>query len=1057
MYVWKRIRVVSVAAALGLAPLVVGVSASADTGAGPAATAVLTAPPQFDGMTGWPGDGNGDPASVSTTAGGRACWTTSSTDLFQYFRIDDDRIPASARYASVTVDYYDAGPGRFTVQYSGQSAPFVSAPSVQLTGGNTWRTTTFDLSAIKFTHQSNGADFRIASWDASFGFSQTPVCISRVAVSFSTAPPLVVSSSSLVFAEGQANISVDTAAAAVDWTVTTQDGVNVTSGTAAVSDGKTTIDVHGLSPGYYTLRLSADIAGERRSVATSFGVVTPLPAAAISPNSPFGVGTHYGQRRDTATMDVARQLGIANIRDEVSWPDVETQKGSYTYPAYAQTFMDKAHSLGLTPLLIADYSNPLYDDGKTPTSSEGQAAFGRYADALVGHFGLNAVEVYNEFNGGFNNGSCGPTPDCYLPLLKATNEAVKSDHPQAKVVGPATAGLPLDWIHRLLDLGGLNYLDVVTIHPYRQPSPPESLGADLQSLREDIRNHNNGNDKPIWITEMGWPTNEGSGTSEQQEADYVIRAQTTALANGVSKFFWYDLENDGTDPTNSEHNFGLIRQPTADVIASAPKPAAIAEAALTRQLAGLSYKGTDNTAAPAYSYRFGSGSQVTRVMWSTTPQTALLHASQPLTVTDQYGKATRLIPVGGTVQVDLTGAPVFVRGDVDQIAMESHPTYQIAAPAHVAAGDPVPVTLTVDRSHGAVTPGKVTFSIDGGSYSLTTTPDAITHRTVQLPSSNVEGTRAIEGTIYAGPQAIGRVVASTEVEAPTAISLDPRVSSVSPLAGQLAVNIANNRASGSLMVSGLDWSVGDQQGHVDSIPAVPAGQTATVTVDVPDVTPWVPYAARVNATLADGTVVTTAGTAGFDPIEPLGKTEVLPIDLANQAVWQGLNGQAWGGASNLSGTVRLNYTDQDLILTADLTDDTLGEATSPADLYNGDSIQLAVSPAPPGQSTVDSEIGVGPLASGPAVYRWIAAPGQPTGVVNDASAIVTRSGTTTHYQLTVPWTDLGFSGQPTGTFAVSLLANDNDGSGRRGWLEWGSGIGGAKATSLFRPAQLTTE
>ena len=37
-----------------------------------------------------------------------------------------------------------------------------------------------------------------------------------------------------------------------------------------------------------------------------------------------------------------------------------------------------------------------------------------------------------------------------------------------------------------------------------------------------------------------------------------------------------------------------------------------------------------------------------------------------------------------------------------------------------------------------------------------------------------------------------------------------------------------------------------------------------------------------------------------------------------------------------------------------------------------------------------------------------------------------------------------------GMVAFSMLINENDGAGRNGYIEWGSGIGGQKNPSQFR-------
>src|SRR5690606_28666747 len=127
------------------------------------------------------------------------------------------------------------------------------------------------------------------------------------------------------------------------------------------------------------------------------------------------------------------------------------------------------------PLLTIAYRSIHHDDNLTPSTPEGHAAFAAYASKVLEHYGdvTNEIEVYNEFNHTFNDGLCGRTADCYLPLLIATHDKVKEDHPDAVVVGPATAGIDIAWLNRLIELGGLDDLDAVSAHRYTYPDPPE--------------------------------------------------------------------------------------------------------------------------------------------------------------------------------------------------------------------------------------------------------------------------------------------------------------------------------------------------------------------------------------------------------------------------------------------------------------------------------------------------------------------------------------------------------------------------------------------------------
>ena len=65
--------------------------------------------------------------------------------------------------------------------------------------------------------------------------------------------------------------------------------------------------------------------------------------------------------------------------------------------------------------------------------------------------------------------------------------------------------------------------------------------------------------KPIWITELGWPSGGGSSAvSEAQQASYLTNAAAIAFANGVEKFFAYELKAPETDSSDVESYFGIL-------------------------------------------------------------------------------------------------------------------------------------------------------------------------------------------------------------------------------------------------------------------------------------------------------------------------------------------------------------------------------------------------------------------------------------------------------------------------------------------------------------------
>jgi len=53
------------------------------------------------------------------------------------------------------------------------------------------------------------------------------------------------------------------------------------------------------------------------------------------------------------------------------------------------------------------------------------------------------------------------------------------------------------------------------------------------------------------------------------------------------------------------------------------------------------------------------------------------------------------------------------------------------------------------------------------------------------------------------------------------------------------------------------------------------------------------------------------------------------------------------------------------------------------------------------------------------------------------------------YTLTIPWAVFGRKEPVPGGFRLSFLINDNDGDGRRQWVELSPGIGKQKEPALF--------
>lgn len=460
------------------------------------------------------------------------------------------------------------------------------------------------------------------------------------------------------------------------------------------------IDLGTTAPGFYTVEMSST-SWTKVEVATAAGIV-PASSHAANGAGPFGAQTHF--RNDgTVTMPLVESLGVSQVRDEILWRNVETRRNVLKAPAFADDFMSDLKGARISPLMEVSSANDLYDDGQKPYSSSAVEAFARYADSVLTTYGsqIRWLEVWNEYNhpakAGFND------PAHYLAILKAIHDVVKKNHPKVTIVAPATAGMALPWLEQLFSLGGLNYLDAVSTHPYRYPGPPEGLEKQIGMLRDRVDARSTPGSKQLWLSEIGWPTGNTQAVPERTQAEYLPRAYALALSAGAEKVFWYSLINNDADRSERESNFGLVKSLADPDGRYVPKPAYIAYAVLTRMLDGLSYAGSDaGLPAGVRSLVFGHGSDAVRVMWSPLRrQNVAVLASDLCTVVDLMGRSTTYRPRDGRIGLTLGGDVLYVKGPVSTVKA-GYPAQLSVRGA--APGDEVAVEVAVTGSQAGQSP-----------------------------------------------------------------------------------------------------------------------------------------------------------------------------------------------------------------------------------------------------------------------------------------------------------------------------------------------------------------
>jgi len=293
----------------------------------------------------------------------------------------------------------------------------------------------------------------------------------------------------------------------------------------------------------------------------------------------FGGTTHFGQHKGwpALTLEAINEMGANSIRDDCAWQQVENRKGEYVLPPTTQEYVKDATKRGIYPLWICAYGNRFYDNYAYPVSPEASEGYIRYCESLVRQTGgdVRLFQIWNEWEGGTGMGKSGAKREDYVTLLKKVYPRLKAINPNAVVVAN-----PIYWDNFIneiyLKLGMIDYCDVLSVHTYyfaptfggSQDWPSEGWYRRMIELNQLIRNYNAGKDKPLYVTEMGFPNGSMGGATYYQTAEYLTQILLLAktLPN-VKGFWWYDIQDDSMNGEDRESNFGLLRPDLT------PKPA----------------------------------------------------------------------------------------------------------------------------------------------------------------------------------------------------------------------------------------------------------------------------------------------------------------------------------------------------------------------------------------------------------------------------------------------------------------------------------------------------
>ena len=320
--------------------------------------------------------------------------------------------------------------------------------------------------------------------------------------------------------------------------------------------------------GHWDVEATVRNAEASNRTVRSFAYLRPAgPTPWLAPGFLFSICTHSGRwsiMEQLLEAEAAATCGAKVIRDSVEWGSLQPERDVWNWER--MDFLVNLYSaLGIehqalfaftakwaAPLEAQQSRNWLDWNRCAPDLDAWRTYVRTMAERYRGR--IRYWEVWNEPDlSGFNKMSL----DEYVALQKATYEEVKKVAPESVVMtgGFATLsdhpGKKSPTFHR-------DYLNLAKgsfdVHAYHEHGSFAQFAQLVDGIFVPMRKETG--------TTASWYANETAinsmNGSERNQALTLFKKLLYAWSRGAIGYTWYDLRNDGFDPLEGEHNYGML-------------------------------------------------------------------------------------------------------------------------------------------------------------------------------------------------------------------------------------------------------------------------------------------------------------------------------------------------------------------------------------------------------------------------------------------------------------------------------------------------------------------
>jgi hypothetical protein len=651
-----------------------------------------------------------------------------------------------------------------------------------------------------------------------------------------------------------------------------------------------------------------------------------------------------------------------------------------------------------------------------------------------------------------------------VPFYKAAYQAAKSVDPTIQVIGTSVGAT-----EAYFKAGFGEWCDVYDFHDYTDHNTVRASFARYHELFKQY-----GHAKPIVSTEIGVNS---QGLSRMAISKILVKSISTFFACGGKHISWFDMMYPDPEGKNVGGGSDSMNVFNCRYNSYSPRLDALAYYRMVNGILVKSCVGERLWNGDIRGILFTDPSDACfLVIWKEKGRSDVflpLPGTNAVQVQRMDGSASSLDAGGAGLTLEVSEEPLLLSytGGATSLAEQlGKPAISLERlPEAIVKGSSVDLTFALEGAK----PGDLAFTLPPGWSAKPGASDASSATwTVSAPADTAarEGRIAVSvgkaGELFFGLPVTGRLsVQMLPVPAPAGgtpgLGLHIRNNGTTPQSAIAQVALLGEFGidKGSFPIS-QPKPAGAYFAEQAELPVeIAGGAERTIVLPLAGVDPQTIYRARAVVTDADGAQsVRERLVAGFAGVPRAAKP--IAIDgVLDEADWQrspvlhlnearqfyGFAKRTWRGTDDISAEMRVLWDDACLYVSATVTDDVFSNTKSGGDLWAGDGLQFLIDPRRASAEKIGKyDIGMALTPAGPQTWCFGSADASaPAGLVPDVRLAVKPTGTAGNmiYELAIPWSRIApFQPGVGHDLGLSMIINEDDGTGRDGFIGWMSGV-----------------